>query len=289
MNRRSIHHFVRGAASRSRDEDGFGLIDTLASIFLGAIIFFGVLLSFYLALQTNYLATASLGSSSSGAEILSSLQTNMGNAEPLGHCLTDPVGSYVTPALQCPTIVTTGPAVAAIGAGGFCFYAPASNAQTTTAPSFVCLVVDTDAKSPTAGNVYLLSYPPSSSATYTTCDPTDCWPGISGALLTSCEADPTLANCVGNSALPPPLGTIDLNFSYTDYPYKNGTEHVVNAHCASGTALDGPFQFIAPSGQCLTASSDPSAVSVIQATIAVKNPTNQHDYLLRSSVAINGP
>lgn len=265
------------------------MVEVIISVFLGAIIFLGVILSFDLALQTNSLATASLGSSSSGEAILSSLQTHMGNAEPLGHCLTDPTNSFVTSALHCSAIGSTGSAVAAIGPDGFCFYAPSNSASSTTAPSFDCIVADTVKTSPTAGNVYLLDYPPTASATYTTCDPASCWPGISGALLSQCSSDPTLANCIGSNPKPAPLGTIDLGFPYLNYPYAGGSGHVLNAHCISGTALDGPFQFVTATGQCLAAGSNPPTVALVQATIAVKDQANHHDYLLRSSVAINGP
>jgi len=115
---------------------------------------------------------------------------------------------------------------------------------------------------------------------------------VSGAALAACEAAPTLANCIGQNPTPAPIGTIDLNFPYLNYPY--GSNHVTNAHCISGTALDGPFQFITASGQCLPASTPPQqAVALIQATIAVVDQAHHHnylhDYILRSSVAVNGP
>jgi hypothetical protein len=262
-----------------RDEDGLGLFELLVSLFLGSIILLGVILSFDLALQTTAVATRNLSSSSSGQSMLSSLETHLGNAESLGHCLSDPTGSYTTPMSECSAVGTTGTPVVSTSTDGFCFYSPANNSPSNnvgaaTAPSFDCIIVDT-----TSGNAYLVSYPPASGTTYTTCDPSTCWPGISGAKLSTCESTINMANCGPSQT--PSIGTIDLGYSYTTH-----------AHCASGTALNGPFQYLNASGTCLSATSSSPAVALVQATIATRTPrtpTSTPDNVLRSSVAINAP
>jgi hypothetical protein len=260
------------------------MIEILVSLFLGSIIFVGVLLSFDLALQTEHVATRNLAAGSSGQSILSSLETHLGNAEALGHCLSDPAGVYTTPISTCSAIGASEMPVTATGTGGFCFYSPPDNINTpgnagataSNAPSFDCIVVDTNTSSATAGNVYFVSYPPVPGTTYTTCNPSTCWPGISGAKLSRCESTINMANCGPSQT--PPIGTIDLGYNYA-----------AHADCAGGTAISGPFQYMNASGQCLSASSSSLPITIVQATIAVRPPRSTNDYVLKSSVAINAP
>jgi hypothetical protein len=262
---------TRMRTTRNFTDDGYGIFETLVVLMLGAIVLVAATLTISLVFTSSRTAETNLVASSAAGVILGSLQQEVGNAEPLGHCATDlPINgsvSYTTGPSSCAHIGSTGTAVAAIGSAGFCFYAQAPGPRQIAAPAYVCIVEDTS-----AGNLYLIHYPPVTGDTYTTCDPSSaaaspCWGGPVSAMLSTCEANPTDANCWLAARAP------------------SGSTQQLLGHIVIAASS---FAYLDSSAVPIPAPAVNPNVSFINVTFAVPVSFSTHNYVLNAGLAVNG-
>jgi hypothetical protein len=168
-------------------------------------------------LSFTFSTTATATNIESAANIAQSAVTQLSGAQPLGACTTDatiqnnvlnvagalptPTAySFTTPYGQCPQYATYGTPYYSLGSSGVCFYSYQYNGDTTgSAPQLECFYQDLS-----ANKMYFTTWKPSPSATYTTCNPVNCWdvangvapplPGTSPDAYVNCQG--SKSNCI---------------------------------------------------------------------------------------------
>lgn len=226
-----------------RDETGIGLWTTLVAMFLGAIVIAAAVTGFGTLMRTSYTAEAQVAAKYQARFLLGQIEQEVGNAEYISHCASDPSGEYATAYDQCqrPLVSTDKAARPVYLAAGneVCFFSLPPGAPVSDAPDYTCIDEHTD------GNLYLTRTPPDSGLTATTCNPAGlaCWSGSSGEtsrLLGELTPGSTVFSYVSTSgeqvALPasnPDVELISVTLSVpvryrADSPYEVTTQLAVN-------------------------------------------------------------
>jgi len=160
-----------------RQSDGtFSLIELIVATALSVLVMEAVGVIATVSEHTIAISSENFYTQRSANQILDATMSALANAAPLGACQTASGPGFDEPLSSCVEVTSTGSAMfSAASTGpviGFCFYSYQSGQDVgLVAPDLRCLVAYQD------GQMWSFDWQPQGSATYTSCNPSNCWPG----------------------------------------------------------------------------------------------------------------
>lgn len=180
---------------RARDERGAtGLVELMVATALALVLLAMISQVGALTERSVKVDQTLYGAQTSALHTFSAAVDRLGSAGPLGACAA-PAGTV--PLSGCQTVTETGPVLdAAVSAGadptapnGMCYYAYGQADAGLVTPTLTCAV-----DYPASGQAFVVTYAPSTAATYTNCEANTCFGGEApppGYL----PSQPTATNC----------------------------------------------------------------------------------------------
>ena len=209
---KALRFFIKKINLKKKDE-GTTLIELMVTMAITSLVMLGLTFLISGVLSFVFSTNANAGNISSASVIAKNVLYQLEGAQPLGACNTDATqavsllvnGSgtgtqnytFTTPYANCYQYTTYGSPYYSYSPTGFCFYSYTYQKSTTgSAPQLECFYQDT-----ASNRLYLTTWAPITSATYTTCSPSNCWTSLSGVAPPAPGATPSsVIDCSAKSS-----------------------------------------------------------------------------------------